>query len=153
MTTSPRKSKSSHEPWVWRISPRKTVTRLGKFPLLAIFLSCSVVHLHAGAFLETAKGHGFCLLEMRHQCYKTSIFIVIVSHSKVSLFFPFLGIASTPIGFSLQNNWKQVDNKVGGGTLRGRKTFWRVGLLTVYPLWGCEPWCRHAGSSDWLPLM
>lgn len=122
---------------VWRISPRKTVTPLGKFLLLAVFLSCKVVRLHAGAFLETAKGRGFCFLEMRHQCYNTNIFIVIVSHSKEPIFF--LGIASTPIGFSLQNSWKQVDNKVGR-TLRGRKTFWRVGC------WLCIP--REAVSPD-----
>lgn len=114
MTTLPSKSKSNHEPWVWRISPRKTVTQLGKFPLLAIFLSCRVVHLHAGAFLERAKGHGFCLLEMRHQCYKTNIFIVIVSHFKVSIFFLPLALLLLQLGFLYRRTENELITKLGG---------------------------------------
>lgn len=58
-----------------------------------------MVHLHAGALLETAKGHGFCLLSMRHQCYKTNIFIVIVSHSKVPISFLSLALLLLQLGF------------------------------------------------------
>lgn len=49
-------------------------------------------------------------------------------------YFSFLGIASTPIGFSLQNNGKEVITKLGGGDSQGEKNLLKAWLLAVYPL-------------------